>query len=47
MIFNTVAAMDCSFELDSLFYKCSEINDFDENGSKIRVAFTAVSYHCG
>jgi hypothetical protein len=41
------ATMDCVFELDSLLYKCSEIDDLDDNGNKLRVAFIAVSYHCG
>ena len=35
------ATIDCSFELDSLYYQCHEI----ENG--VRVAFIACSYHCG
>jgi len=35
------ATMDCNFELDSPLYECKEI----EEG--LRVAFIAVSYHCG
>jgi len=35
------ATMDCNFELDSPLYECKEIE------SGLRVAFIAVSYHCG
>jgi hypothetical protein len=39
--------MDCNFQLDSSLYNCYEIDDVDENGNKLRVAFIACSYHCG
>ncbi len=35
------ATMDCDFESDSPYYECKEIED------GLRVAFIAVSYHCG
>ncbi len=38
------ATMNCDFQLDSPLYECREIEDLDENG---RIAFIAVSYHCG
>jgi len=41
------STMSCSFELDSLYYNCFEIDDLDANGNKLRVAFIAVTYHCG
>jgi len=41
------ATMDCNFELDSQYYKCFEIDELDINGNKLRVAFIAVTYHCG
>jgi hypothetical protein len=41
------ATMDCSFELDSLYYNCYEIDDLDANGNKLRVAFIACTYHSG
>jgi hypothetical protein len=41
------ATMDCSFELDSPYYNCYEIDDLDINGNKLRVAFIASTYHCG
>jgi hypothetical protein len=41
------ATMDCNFELDSPLYECREINELDANGNKLRVAFIAVTYHCG
>jgi hypothetical protein len=41
------ATIDCNFELNSQYYKCFEIEDLDENGNKLRVAFIAVTYHCG
>ena len=41
------ATMSCSFELDSPLYECKEINELDATGNKLRVAFIAVSYHCG
>jgi hypothetical protein len=47
------ASMDCNFELDSPLYNCFEIVDLsstpegNENGEKLRIAFIAVSYHCG
>ena len=41
------ATMDCEFILDSPFYNCIEIDDLDNNGDKLRVAFIAATYHCG
>ena len=41
------STMDCSFELDSLLYNCYEIDDVDTDGNKLRIAFIAVTYHCG
>jgi hypothetical protein len=41
------ALMDCDFQLDSSLYNCFEIDDLDANGNKLRVAFIAVTYHCG
>jgi len=41
------ATIDCSFELDSPYYECKEIDDLDINGNKLRVAFFSCSYHCG
>jgi hypothetical protein len=41
------ATIDCSFELDSPYYNCYEIEEFDINGNKLRVAFIACTYHCG
>jgi len=35
------ATMSCSFELDSPLYECKEIED------GIKIAFIAVTYHCG
>jgi hypothetical protein len=35
------ATMDCNFELDSPLYNCIELEN------NLRVAFIAVSYHCG
>ncbi len=35
------ATMDCKFDLDSPYYECKEI------GEGLRVAFIAVSVHCG
>ena len=35
------ATIDCTFELDSNLYNCLEL----ENG--FRIAFIAVTYHCG
>ena len=40
------ATMNCDFELDSSLYECREIDDLDENGNKLRIAFIACSYHC-
>lgn len=38
------AVMDCTFELDSPYYQCYEL----ENGNgSVRVAFIACTYHCG
>jgi hypothetical protein len=39
--------MDCSFELDSPYYECKEIDDLDANGNKLRVAYVACIYYCG
>jgi hypothetical protein len=41
------ATIDCNFELESNLYNCFEIDDLDEKGNKLRVAFIAVTYHCG
>ena len=41
------ATMNCDFQLDSPLYECKEINELDATGNKLRVAFIAVSYHCG
>ena len=41
------ATMSCDFELDSPLYECREIEDLDEKGNKLRVAFISCSYHCG
>ena len=41
------STMDCDFILDSPLYNCFEIDDLDVNGNKLRVAFIAVTYHCG
>jgi hypothetical protein len=41
------ATMDCNFELDSPLYECKEIDDLDLEGNRLRVAFIAVTYHCG
>ena len=41
------ATMNCDFILDSPLYKCYEIDDLDVNGNKLKVAFIAVTYHCG
>jgi hypothetical protein len=41
------ATMSCEFLLDSPLYNCFEIDDLDVNGNKLRVAFIAVTYHCG
>ena len=41
------STIDCDFKLDSNFYNCFEIGELDENGNKLRIAFIAVSYHCG
>jgi len=38
------AVMDCTFELDSPYYQCYELEG--GNGS-VRVAFIACTYHCG
>jgi len=35
------ATMNCDFQLDSPLYECREIED------GIRIAFIAVTYHCG
>jgi hypothetical protein len=40
------STMSCDFQLDSPLYQCKEIDDLDENGNKLRVAFIACSYHC-
>jgi hypothetical protein len=39
--------IDCNFILDSPLYQCKEIDDLDENGNKLRVAFVSCVYHCG
>jgi len=39
--------IDCDFILDSPLYQCKEIDDLDENGNKLRVAFVSCVYHCG
>ena len=39
--------IDCDFILDSPYYQCKEIDDLDENGNKLRVAFVSCVYHCG
>jgi hypothetical protein len=41
------ATIECSFELESSYYNCFEIDDLDINGNKLRVAFIACTYHCG
>ena len=41
------ATIDCDFKLDSNLYNCFEIEELDENGNKLRIAFIAISYHCG
>ena len=41
------STMDCDFILDSPLFNCFEIDDLDVNGNKLRVAFIAVTYHCG
>ena len=41
------ATIDCDFILDSPLYNCFEIDDLDVNGNKLKVAFIAVTYHCG
>jgi hypothetical protein len=41
------STIDCNFELDSPLYNCYEIDNLDANGNKLRVAFIAVTYHCG
>jgi hypothetical protein len=41
------ATIDCNFDLESNLYNCFEIDDLDEKGNKLRVAFIAVTYHCG
>jgi hypothetical protein len=41
------ATIDCNFEFESPYYNCFEIDDLDINGNKLRVAFIAVTYHCG
>jgi hypothetical protein len=41
------ATLDCDFELESNLYTCYEIDDLDEKGNTLRVAFIAVTYHCG
>jgi hypothetical protein len=41
------ATIDCNFELESPYYNCFEIDNLDINGNKLRVAFIAVTYHCG
>jgi hypothetical protein len=38
------SVMDCTFELDSPYYQCYELES--GNGS-VRVAFIACTYHCG
>ncbi len=35
--------MSCDFELESTLYNCYEIDDLDENGNKLRIAFIARS----
>ena len=39
--------MDCKFELNSPYYNCFEIEEYNENGEKLRVAFVACVYYCG
>jgi hypothetical protein len=41
------ATINCDFELDSIDYNCLELDDLNVNGNKLRVAFIAVTYHCG
>ena len=41
------ATIDCNFDLESNLYNCFEIDDLDIKGNKLRVAFIAVTYHCG
>ena len=41
------STIDCDFKLDSNLYNCFEIEELDENGNKLRIAFIACSYHCG
>jgi hypothetical protein len=39
--------MPCTFELNSPYYNCYEIDDLDINGNKLRVALIACVYYCG
>jgi len=41
------ATISCTFELDSPYYNCYEIDDLDINGNKLRVALIACVYYCG
>ena len=41
------STMEVDFKLDSPLYNCFEIDDLGVNGNKLRVAFIAVTYHCG
>jgi hypothetical protein len=41
------ATINCDFELDSINYNCLELDDLDIYGKNLRVAFIAVTYHCG
>jgi hypothetical protein len=37
----------CEFLLDSSLYSCLELDELDENGNKLRVAFVSCVYYCG
>ena len=39
--------MSCDFQLDSELYQCKEIEEYNENGEKLKVAFVACLYYCG
>ena len=36
------ATIYCDFKLDSNLYNCFEIEELDENGNKLRIAFIAI-----
>jgi hypothetical protein len=37
----------CEFELNSPYYECKEIDEYNENGEKLKVAFVSCVYYCG